>query len=88
MGNGDLHEFIAGMLRRMIRSAGRRVGEGDIAELESLLNLQHELECSIADAVAGLIAEGYSWAEVAAVAGVTRQAAHRRWAGRAGRRPA
>lgn len=68
------------MLRRMIRAAGKRVGDADEPELAALLGLQDELEQAITTAVAGQLSIGRSWASIAAGTGTTRQAAHARFA--------
>jgi hypothetical protein len=65
---------------RVIRAAGRRVAAGDVDALPALANLAAELDAAIGTAVVGLRAAGYSWSEIAARLGVTRQAAHQRWA--------
>jgi hypothetical protein len=69
----------AAFARRIIRSAGRRVADGDVEGLRDLLHLAGELDAAIDAAVAGLRAAGYSWAEIAARLGITRQAAQQRW---------
>jgi hypothetical protein len=66
--------------RRVLRAAGRRVAAGDVDALPALASLATEVDAAIADAVAGLRQAGYSWGEIAARLGVTRQAAHQRWA--------
>ena len=66
--------------RRVLRAAGRRVAAGDVDALPALAALATELDAAITDAVAGLRTAGYSWGEIAARLGVTRQAAHQRWA--------
>jgi hypothetical protein len=66
--------------RRVLRAARRRVAAGDVDALPALVALSAELDSAIADAVAGLRAAGYSWGEIATRLGVTRQAAHQRWA--------
>ena len=70
----------AAFSRRVIRAAGRRIAAGDIEELSQLLGLERELQQAIQTAVNGLRAEGYSWADIALRIGITRQAAHQRWA--------
>ena len=57
----------------------RPVG-GDVDALPALASLATEVDAAIADAVAGLRQAGYSWGEIATRLGVTRQAAHQRWA--------
>lgn len=66
--------------RRVIRAAGRRIAAGDVEALPDLARLSADLDAAITDAVTGLRAAGYSWGEIAARLGVTRQAAHQRWA--------
>jgi hypothetical protein len=72
----------AAFARRIIRSAGRRIAEGDVEGLADLLALTTEVNTAIDTAVAGLRQAGYSWAEIAARLGITRQAAQQRWADR------
>jgi hypothetical protein len=72
-------EFTA-FSRRVLRAAGRRVAAGDVDGLPDLAALAVALDAAISDAVVGLRAAGYSWGEIAARLGVTRQAAHQRWA--------
>jgi hypothetical protein len=72
--------------RRIIRAAGRRIAAGDVEALPDLAALSADLDAAIGDAVTGLRQTGYSWGEIAARLGVTRQAAHQRWA--TGTRPA
>ena len=71
----------AAFIRRAIRAYGRRVSDGDVEALPGLLALSTELETAIGTAVTGLRQTGYSWTEIAARIGVTRQAARQRWAG-------
>jgi hypothetical protein len=72
-------EFVA-FSRRMIRAMGERAG-GDIDTLAEIGSLQTELDAQLHRAVAACRDEGYSWAEIAARLGVTRQAAFKRFAG-------
>ncbi len=44
-----------------------------------MLGLSAEIDTAIGQAVTGLRAYGYSWAEIGARLGVTRQAAQQRW---------
>ena len=64
---------------RVLRAAGRRVAAGDVEALPALAALSAEVDAAIGTAVSGLRAAGYSWGEIAARLGVTRQAAHQRW---------
>ena len=70
----------AAFSRRVIRAAARRVAAGDVEELTHLFSLERELQTAIQTAVNGLRAQGYSWADIALRIGITRQAAHQRWA--------
>ena len=65
---------------RILRAAGRRIAAGDVEALPALAGLAAELDGAIGEAVRGLRAVGYSWTEIAARLGMTRQAAHQRWA--------
>ncbi len=68
-----------GAVRRMLRSAAVRVGEGDEPELRELLAIQQVLDEVIAAAVEGQREYGKSWAAIAWATGTTRQAAFARW---------
>lgn len=74
----DTTEYAA-FVRRALRGLARRVGAGDVDALEDMLAVSAELDEAILAAVAGLRAAGYSWAEIGARAGLSRQAAHKRW---------
>ena len=67
--------------RRVLRGYSRRVANGDIDALGGLLDLAADLNTHIGIAVAGLRDAGYSWADIAARAGMSRQAAQQRWGG-------
>ncbi|MBI1758275.1 MAG: hypothetical protein HYR62_03485 [Actinobacteria bacterium] len=69
----------AAFARRIIRAHGRRIAAGDVEALPDLLALADELEHAAQHAVTGLRRAGYSWGEIAARLGTTRQAAHQRW---------
>lgn len=75
------NDVYGGMVRRVLRAYGRRVGAGDIAALPELVALEAELAAAIEDAVRQLRAEPfcYSWTQIGDVLGVTRQAALKRW---------
>lgn len=72
-------EFAA-FARRIIRAFGRRIAAGDVEALPELVQLQRDIDAIMGDAVKGLKAQGYSWAEIAARTGTTRQGAQQRWA--------
>ena len=69
----------ASFTRRVIRAHAKRVAAGDIDALADMTGLATELDEAIAQAVIGLREAGYSWAEIAARLGVSRQAAQQRW---------
>lgn len=71
----------AAFARRILRACGRRVGDGDVEGLICLVNLRSELEETIRSAVEGLRSEpwNYSWSQIAAVLGTTRQGAQQRY---------
>jgi hypothetical protein len=66
-------------VRRILGAYSRRVGGGDIEGLALMLGLAEEIDTAIAEAVMGLRAYGYSWAEIGSRLGITRQAAQQRW---------
>ena len=65
-------------VRRVLRAYSRRVGDGDIEALALLVDLSEEIDAAMAEAVKGLRAHGYSWAEIGYRLGITRQAAQQR----------
>jgi len=69
----------ARFVRRVVRAYARRVAGGDIDALADMTGLATELDEAIAQAVIGLRETGYSWTEIAARIGVSRQAAQQRW---------
>jgi len=73
--NTDYAAFAA----RVIWAHARRVADGDVDALADLLRLAVEVDTATQTAVTGLRAFGYSWGEIAARLGTTRQAAQQRW---------
>ena len=69
----------AAFLRRAIRAYSRRVASGDIEAITTMAALADELEEATRQAITGLRAFGYSWADVAMRLGITRQGAQQRW---------
>jgi len=67
-------------VRRILRAYARRVGNGDVEALAIMLGLAEEIDTAIAEAVKGMRAHGYSWAEIGARLGISRQAAQQCWA--------
>ncbi|MEU7716352.1 hypothetical protein AB0B03_30950 [Micromonospora chalcea] len=75
------NDAFAAFARRIIRAHGRRVATGDVEALRDLVTLSTDLDRAITDAVIGLRAFGYSWADIGARLGISRQAAQQRWGG-------
>jgi len=72
----------AAFVRRVIRAYSRRVAAGDIEALTDMATIADEIDTAIHEAITGLRARhGYSWADIAARLGVTRQAAQQRFGG-------
>lgn len=75
------------MMRRMLKAYRRRIAQpghaGDIAELASLAAMAADVDAAITQAVAGL-RDDYSWADIGAALGITRQAAYQRYGLRRG----
>ncbi len=69
----------AAFVRRVIAAHSRRVAAGDIDAISDMTSIAAELDDAIKEAVTGLRETGYSWADIAARLGVTRQAAQQRW---------
>ena len=72
----------AAFAHRILGAYARRIASGDIESLPLLTALSAEVDAAIGQAVTGLRGVGYSWAEIAARLGVTRQAAQQRWGAR------
>ncbi|AVT38015.1 hypothetical protein [Plantactinospora sp. BB1] len=75
------NDEFAAFARRIIRAHGRRVATGDVEALRDLVALSADLDQAIGQAVIGLRAFGYSWAEIGQRLGISRQAAQQRWGG-------
>ena len=67
---------------RILRAYARRIATGDVEALTLMLGLSAEIDSAIGQAVTGLRASGYSWADIGSRLGITRQAAQQRWADR------
>jgi hypothetical protein len=66
---------------RVIAAYSRRIARGDIDAITGMAALAGDLDAAICRAVTGLRKRGYSWAEIGARLGITRQAAQQRWGG-------
>jgi hypothetical protein len=71
----------AAFVRRVIAAYSRRVGRGDIEAITEMATLADQLDDAIRQAITGLRACGYSWADIANRLGITRQGAQQRWGG-------
>jgi hypothetical protein len=69
----------AAFVRRVLRAYSRRVGHGDAEAVALMLGLDEETHTAIAQAVKGLRACGYCWAEIGSQFGIPRLAAQQRW---------
>ena len=72
----------AALARRVLRAYSRRVALGDIEALTLMVILADDLDDATRQAIDGLRALGYSWAETGSRLGITRQAAWQRWGGK------
>jgi DNA-directed RNA polymerase specialized sigma24 family protein len=72
--NAEFAQFAARIMRAMARRAG-----ADVDLLPVLRDVQREIDALMRQSVAACRAEGYSWAEIAARLGTTRQAAQQRY---------
>lgn len=70
----------AAFTRRILHAHAKRIARGDIEGLTALAALASDIDTALRTAITGLRAAGYSWAEIAARLGTTRQAAHQRFA--------
>jgi DNA-directed RNA polymerase specialized sigma24 family protein len=69
----------AAFVRRVIRALGRRVGDGDADALAELARLRNDLEQAMGEAVRELYARGWSYAEIGARLGISRQAVRQQY---------
>lgn len=74
----EFDEFAA-FARRILRAAGRRVADRDIAGLGALVGLREELDTATRLAVAKLRAAEFSWADIGRELGITKQGAFQRY---------
>ena len=69
----------AAFIRRVIRAYSRRVADGDIEAITTMANLAADFDTATRQAITGLRAFGYTWADIALRLGITRQGAQQRW---------
>jgi hypothetical protein len=71
----------ADMMRRMMRAYLRRVADGDPEDLAGLITFIDESERALAHTVRDMRkAYGWSWTQIGAALGISRQAAQQRFA--------
>ena len=69
----------AAFIRRIIRAYSRRVADGDIEAITTMAALADDFDTATRQAITGLRAFGYTWADIALRLGITRQGAQQRW---------
>lgn len=70
----------AGFTRRAIRAYGRRIAEADDYDLAVMIQIRDEFDAVIAEAVRKQRENlGWSWAQIGAATGLTRQGAWVKW---------
>lgn len=77
---GVENDDYAAFTRRILAAHGRRIAHGDIEGLADLAALSADVDTALVDAVTGLRAAGFSWTDIGNRLGITRQAAHQRYA--------
>jgi hypothetical protein len=70
----------AGAARRMIRALGRRVGVESPEDLQLIMDLRAEVEAAVTAAMRGQRSAGFSYAEIGAGVGLSKQAVAQRLA--------
>ena len=76
------NDAYAAFAHRILTAYARRIAGGDLESLPLLTALSADIDTAIGQAITGLRAFGYSWADIAARLSVTRQAAQQRWGAR------
>lgn len=74
----DIDAYLAGCAR-MLRAAGRRVGQGTPEDLKALEQLHAQVEHALGVAAIGLREGGHTWQEIGDAMGFSKQAAIKRW---------
>lgn len=69
---------IGAMVGRMLRALARRAAEGDLEAIEQLVELEDVVGEQLVEAMRGAHTFGYSWTEIGAATGTSRQAARQR----------
>lgn len=66
-------------IERALRAYGRRVGQGDVEALSGIARAEIAAREALAQAVTDLRTHGYSWQDIGARLGMSRQAAQQRF---------
>lgn len=73
--NDDYLAFVI----RILKAAEKRIASADPEDLAAMAQLRAALDQAIDGAARGMHDNGYSWTEIAAPLGISRQAALKRW---------
>lgn len=71
------NESYAAFCMRVVKSLGDRVGGGDVEQLRYIRDLANVAKEAEGRAVLGLLGQGYSYADIGAGLGISRQAVHK-----------
>lgn len=71
------NEAYAAFAMRVAKALGDRVGDGDVGHLRYIRDLRNVVAEAEGRAVLGLMAQGYSYAEIGHGLGISRQAVHK-----------
>lgn len=82
-GSAEHARFIRNLLKNYPRRVREQSTDG-LDALEQLSEIQAQLDERTAEVVLELRSQGYSWSQIGGAYGITREAAYRKWVGRAG----
>lgn len=71
---------MAAFVTRVAKAMVRRAGEGDLEALSAVTAMSTAVDQAMTDAARAAHAAGYSWTQIAAELGISRQAARQRFA--------
>lgn len=70
---------LIGFQRRMARAMVKRAEGGELEALSALADARRAFDAAISEAARALRIHGYTWADIGAELGVTKQAAQKRF---------